>query len=122
MTFIENPLPSLLTTIGGLAPPPRPYLIFYADIVDGKMWCGYCRDVEELVKAQFTADDSVTGIVLRVGDKATWKNPKHEYRDPHGYGLTAIPTIVRLEEGKEVARLVEDDVKNESKLAEFLKE
>jgi hypothetical protein len=40
MTFIENPLPSLLTTIGGLAPPPRPYLIFYADIVDGKMWCG----------------------------------------------------------------------------------
>ena len=40
MPLIERPLPSLLTTLGGPNPPPRPFLIFYSNIDEtGRMWC-----------------------------------------------------------------------------------
>jgi len=122
MPLIENPLPSLLTTIGGPNPPSRPYLIFYASADEnGRMWCGDCRDVEGLVKETFGSPDGPTGIIFDVGDKPTWRNPKNEYKQE--YKISSIPTIIRIDEGtgREIGRIVESDILNASKFAAFMK-
>jgi len=82
------------------------------------MWCGDCRNVEEDVKTAFSEEDAPTGIIIRVGDISTWKDPDNYYRLE--YGLTAIPTIIRLKDGAETGRLVEDEIKDKTKLAKFI--
>jgi len=111
MPLLEQALqPGILTTLSGPHPPSRPYLIFYADVdrESGKMWCGDCRDVDDVVKAHFEAPDGPTGIIIRVGDKPTWKDPQNQYRQL--YKISSIPTIIRLEEGQEAGRLVEGEI------------
>jgi len=118
MPLIEQPLPSLLTTLHGPNPPDRPILIFYASRDEnGRMWCGDCRRIEQLVKEKFEAEGAPTGIVFDVGDKPTWKSPENEYRKL--YGIDSIPTIIKLVDGKESSRLVDQDI-TETNLARLL--
>jgi hypothetical protein len=67
---------------------PEEFLIFYADIVDGKMWCSVrrwrsplarrclmthqdCRAVDDNVRKTFTGSDSIspTAAIVYVGNK-----------------------------------------------------
>jgi len=48
---------------------PRPaYLVVYASAVDGRMWCGDCRDAEPFVNAKF-GDSGETATVVYAGLK-----------------------------------------------------
>ncbi|KAG8757492.1 hypothetical protein FRC12_010302, partial [Ceratobasidium sp. 428] len=86
----------LIASLGGNAPPTRPFLIFYSDVVDGQMWCPDCRNVEQVVKRAFDRDDGPTGIIRWVGNRADWKSPSNVYR--RDYGVSSVPTIVRLKD------------------------
>ncbi|GLB35817.1 putative eukaryotic protein of unknown function (DUF953) [Lyophyllum shimeji] len=91
------------------------YLIFYSSIVDGKLWCPDCQDVEVLVKETFSSEDSPSALIVYVGDRAEWKSSSSVLR-AEPWSLTGVPTIVRLRDG---ARLTESEVAGG--LAEFVK-
>lgn len=44
------------------------YIVFYASIVDGRMWCGDCRDAEPFVNKKF-GDDSENVRIIYAGKK-----------------------------------------------------
>lgn len=49
--------------------PTKPtYLVVYASAVDGRMWCGDCRDAEPFVNAKF-GDSGETATVVYAGLK-----------------------------------------------------
>jgi hypothetical protein len=49
--------------------PTKPaYLVVYASAVDGRMWCGDCRDAEPFVNAKF-GDSGETATVVYAGSK-----------------------------------------------------
>ena len=47
------------------------YLVVYASVVDGRMWCGDCRDAEPFVNAKF-GDSGETATVIYAGSKPEW--------------------------------------------------
>jgi hypothetical protein len=51
------------------------------------------------------------------GDGGRWRAQDNVYK--RDFKLTAVPTIVKLKEGKEVARLVEGEVNNSTKFEAF---
>ncbi|KAJ7361463.1 hypothetical protein DFH08DRAFT_844274 [Mycena albidolilacea] len=98
---------------------PEEFLIFYADIVDGKMWCSDCRAVDDNIRKTFTGSDSIspTAAIVYVGNKPNWKSLDNVFRG-EPFKITDVPTIVKIREGKEVARLVDQEIN--SKLADFV--
>jgi len=94
------------------------FLIFYASRdVNGRMWCPDCRDVEEHVKETFESSPQ-TGLIIYVGNKPTWKSPDNRFRQSHN--ISSIPTIVRLDNGKETARLIEGEILEPGKLEQLI--
>jgi hypothetical protein len=47
------------------------YLVVYASVVDGRMWCGDCRDAEPFVNAKF-GKSGKTATVVYAGSKPEW--------------------------------------------------
>ncbi|KAF8512849.1 hypothetical protein BU17DRAFT_95883 [Hysterangium stoloniferum] len=86
---------------------------------NGCMWCPDCRDVEEYVKEAFESS-SQTGLIIYVGNKPTWKSPENRFR--HSHNISSIPTIVRLDNGKETARLVDNEILEPGKLVQLIHE
>ncbi|KAF8204029.1 hypothetical protein BJ912DRAFT_1052777 [Pholiota molesta] len=97
---------------------PDRYVIFYSSVVDGEMWCPDCRAVEQLVKETFS-DESLSGLIVYVGDRTQWKTPSNIYRQ-EPWHITSVPTIVKQIDGKEVGRL-EDDTAILKDLKNFVK-
>jgi len=89
---------------------PDEFIIFYSSIVDGRMWCPDCREVEQLIRNTFTAPNSPSALVVYVGDRNQWKSPSNIYRDQL-WNIQSIPTVVRLKDGKEKGRLVLDEIR-----------
>ncbi|KAJ7161302.1 hypothetical protein C8R43DRAFT_881264, partial [Mycena crocata] len=79
---------------------PEEFLIFYANVVDGKMWCSDCRKVDDVVQKTFSAPDSPSAVIVYVGDKPQWKALDNVFRG-EPFKITGIPTIIKL---KEVSR------------------
>ena len=63
----------------------------------GTPWCGYCRAAQSLISAALTAHPDVRH--LKVEDGSGRPLGRH-------FGVKLWPTLVLLDEGKEVARLV----------------
>lgn len=99
---------------------PDKYLIFYSSPVHGELWCPDCRDVESLVEDTFTKEGAPDALIVHVGDRSQWKAESNLYRKEPWY-LKSIPTIVKLEDGKEIKRLVDKEITAEN-LASLLRE
>ncbi|KAI9638780.1 uncharacterized protein MKK02DRAFT_41807 [Dioszegia hungarica] len=127
MPIDYTPYPHVLNQLGGPTAPKYTYLIFYSSIVDGpngqpkQMWCPDCRDVEGIVKATFGGAKQPKAVIWWVGEKAEsrWRTPTNHARSH--WNVQSVPTILRLEEGKETARLVEGEILDQDRLAEFVK-
>ncbi|KAF9270706.1 hypothetical protein L218DRAFT_889388 [Marasmius fiardii PR-910] len=90
--------------------PSDGYLIFYSSIVNGQLWCPDCRNIETLVKNSFSSPDAPSALIVYVGDRTAWRgNPPNPLRG-EPWKVTGVPTIVKLKDGKEKARLVEAEV------------
>ncbi|KAJ7675335.1 hypothetical protein B0H17DRAFT_133182 [Mycena rosella] len=96
---------------------PEEFLIFYSDVVEGKMWCPDCRKVDELVRETFAGPDAPAAVIVYVGNKPEWKALDNKFRG-EPFKIDGVPTIVRLKEKEEVGRLVDDEIS--SKLSAFV--
>ncbi|WWC66008.1 uncharacterized protein I303_108630 [Kwoniella dejecticola CBS 10117] len=119
MPLLANPFPHIMNSLNGPTAPPVSYLVFYSDVVNGQMWCPDCRDVEQVVKDTFDGQDKPKAIIYWVGPIAEWRTPKNKARVD--WNVQSIPTILRIENGKETARLVEDEILDKKRLEAFLK-
>ncbi|KAJ7193333.1 hypothetical protein GGX14DRAFT_589131 [Mycena pura] len=95
---------------------PEEYIIFYASVENGKMWCGDCRAVDDVVQKTFAPNGPAAAIVY-VGSKPEWKAEDNVFRG-EPFKVTDVPTIVKLKEKKELARLVLEEIN--TKLAAFV--
>ncbi|KAG5720541.1 hypothetical protein E4T56_gene2570 [Termitomyces sp. T112] len=73
------------------------YIIFYSSIMDGKMWCPDCRDVEILVNRTFCGENSPSALIVYVGDRAEWRIPSNPFRGG-AWKVTSVPTIIRIKD------------------------
>ncbi|KAJ7751206.1 hypothetical protein DFH07DRAFT_826514 [Mycena maculata] len=96
------------------------YFIFYASIVDGKMWCSDCRAVDDVVQQTFT-DANAEALIVDVGKKPEWKAMDNIFRG-EPFKITAVPTIIRMRESVEVGRLVENPDEIKLNLSAFVKD
>jgi len=97
---------------------PERFFIFYSSVVEGKLWCPDCVVVDDLLQQTFSSADSPDALIIYVGDRPTWKASSNAFRsDP--WKVSDIPTIIKVQNGKEVARLVDTEIAE--KLVEFIK-
>lgn len=86
------------------------FIIFYASRDgNGKMWCPDCRNVEEIIERTFAPADGPTGLIVYVGRQTEWKTGANFFRAAP-WRIRSIPTVVKLQDEKEVGRLVEDQI------------
>ncbi|KIK70624.1 hypothetical protein GYMLUDRAFT_235060 [Collybiopsis luxurians FD-317 M1] len=117
------------TTPESLTNASEQYLIFYSSIVGSQMWCPDCLNVEELVENTFSPEGAPTAQIVYVGDRPTsvnayvenvlpltvqaqtfrWKSPSNVFRG-NPWTIQSVPTIVKIENGKEVKRLVDSEI------------
>jgi len=97
---------------------PERFLIFYSSVIDGKLWCPDCRDIQEEVQKTFEASDGPSALIVYVGDKPDWKSPSNIFRG-EPWRLSSIPTIIKLQNGVENGRLVEKAISGD--LASFVR-
>jgi len=96
------------------------YLIFFSSLVDGRLWCPDCLAVDELVQKTFKPIDGPSALMVHVGDKPTWKSPSNLFKG-EPWKIRSIPTIIKLRDTKEIARL-DDDATFGRKLIDFMNE
>ncbi|KAJ7878614.1 hypothetical protein B0H13DRAFT_973654 [Mycena leptocephala] len=96
---------------------PEEFIIFYADVEDGRMWCSDCRAVDEQVQKTFAAQDGPSAVIVYVGSKPNWKAKDNIFRG-EPFKITDVPTVVKMRERKEVGRLVDTEIN--PKLADFV--
>ncbi|KAJ3829395.1 hypothetical protein F5880DRAFT_454722 [Lentinula raphanica] len=94
------------TTPESLTKASEDFLIFYSSIVNGQMWCPDCLAVEDLVKNTFSSEDAPSALIVYAGDRPTWKSPTNPFRSGP-LAVQCVPTIVKIQNGKEVGRLVD---------------
>ncbi|KAI0257066.1 hypothetical protein BJV78DRAFT_1159997 [Lactifluus subvellereus] len=86
------------------------FVIFYASCDEsGGMWCPDCRDVEDLVRYTFAPADGPSGLIIYVGQRPEWKTETNHFRAAP-WCIQSIPTIVKLQDSKEVGRHVEGEI------------
>ncbi|KAJ9103713.1 hypothetical protein QFC20_004717 [Naganishia adeliensis] len=91
------------------------FLVFYSAITPatGQMWCPDCRVVESTVKNTFDGPDKPKAVILWY-EREDWRRPDNEARTK--WNVQNLPTILRLEDGKETGRLVESAILDSKKL------
>ncbi|EPQ28613.1 uncharacterized protein PFL1_03916 [Pseudozyma flocculosa PF-1] len=95
------------------------YLVFFSS--GSPPWCPDCVDAQPAIQSVFVDEKATNGAhayMILVGEKPEWKTPENRYRKE--YGLKCIPTILRIENGKETARLEDDECKSKDTLAAFV--
>ncbi|RSH80024.1 uncharacterized protein EHS24_009695 [Apiotrichum porosum] len=118
MPLIESSYPHVLGALNGPTAPKRSFLIFYSNVVDGRMWCPDCRVVEDAVKKAFQGEDKPQGIIYWVGSLAQWRDKNNHART--SWNVNSVPTILRIEDGKETGRIVENEILDSAKLKALL--
>ncbi|EAU92534.1 hypothetical protein CC1G_06545 [Coprinopsis cinerea okayama7 len=98
---------------------PEKYLIFYASVVDGKMWCPDCVDVDPLIQEAFSGEDKPGALLVYVGNRTQWKTPSNIFRQAP-WKVTGVPAIVKVKDGHPGERIVEGEITRD-RLAEFVK-
>ncbi|KAF3765578.1 hypothetical protein M406DRAFT_105884 [Cryphonectria parasitica EP155] len=93
------------------------FLIIYANIVDGKSWCGDCRVAEPLVNKKFPQGGPKRLGIYYAGDRETWRKSDNPWRK---FGVPALPTLYKVTPDGTWSKLVEAEVYDEKKLNEFV--
>ncbi|TVY14408.1 Thioredoxin-like protein Clot [Lachnellula arida] len=95
------------------------FLVVYASHVDGRSWCGDCREAEPLVDAKF-ADRADDVKVVYAGQKDEWRQAENPWKQAP-FSVTNLPTLIKVTgNASKWERLVEEDVYNQKKLDAFV--
>uniref|UniRef100_A0A7N0UV46 Thioredoxin-like protein Clot n=1 Tax=Kalanchoe fedtschenkoi TaxID=63787 RepID=A0A7N0UV46_KALFE len=80
-------------------------------------WCPDCVRAEPVIYNKLEALSDDVGILRAyVGDRPTWRNPAHPWRNDPRFKLTGVPTLVRLENGVVTGRLEDYEAHLEDKI------
>ncbi|KAG9235392.1 hypothetical protein BJ875DRAFT_459242 [Amylocarpus encephaloides] len=116
---VSTATPEAIATTLESSPCQKPsYLVVYASLMDGRSWCGDCRDAETFVNAKF-ADSPHVVTVVYAGQREEWRQTDNPWRQAP-FSITALPTIVKVLDEK-WEYLVEGDVYDQEKLDAFVK-
>ncbi|KAK8849768.1 hypothetical protein IAR55_005104 [Kwoniella newhampshirensis] len=119
MTIIETNYPPPDEVVASTKGEPT-FLIFFSNVENGQMWCPHCRDVKGIVNAAFEGKSKPKGVITYIGSFAQWKHvPTHPARLK--YLVQYVPTIIKLENGREVGRAVKADILDTEKFESFLR-
>jgi len=118
MPLLATPLPHVMNSLAGPTAPKYTFLIFYASVVDGQMWCSDCRRVEPLLTEAFDGLDKPKAIIYWVGTKPEWKTPLNRARID--WKVDEVPTILRIVDGREEARIVNGEIDDPERLHLFI--
>ncbi|WVF68398.1 hypothetical protein IAT40_003163 [Kwoniella sp. CBS 6097] len=119
MPLVETNYPPPEDKIAPLKDGKPTFLIFYSSVEDGKMWCPHCRDVQGIIKSAFQGSSKPNGVITYIGSFAQWKHvPSHPARLK--YGVRFVPTVIRLENGKETARVEKAGILDSDGFEKFL--
>ncbi|SOV03637.1 uncharacterized protein UDID_04411 [Ustilago sp. UG-2017a] len=97
-------------------PPTASYLIFFSS--GSPPWCPDCVDAQPAIDKVF-GGQGVDGHIVLVGEKAEWMTRDNKFRKE--YGIKCIPTITKVVDGKEVARLEDAECKHVNTVSAFVK-
>ncbi|EJT48370.1 hypothetical protein A1Q1_02653 [Trichosporon asahii var. asahii CBS 2479] len=98
--------------------PANTFLVFYSNVENGQMWCPDCRDVEDVVKNAFDAEDKPKAAIYWVGSRDQWRDKNNGARVD--FNVNSVPTIIRYTDGTETGRLVEGEILDSSKFKDFV--
>jgi len=99
------------------------YLIFYSSLTDGILWCEDCRKVDPIVQHIFGPPNGPEGLIVYVGQRTEWKRPADNPFRGEPWKIESIPTIIKVQDSKEIGRLVDSEKENmNDHLAAFVSE
>ncbi|ROW17195.1 hypothetical protein VPNG_01347 [Cytospora leucostoma] len=94
------------------------FLYVAASIINGRSWCGDCRNAEPLIQKHFPSGSEPQRLTVQyAGDPATWRNAKNPWRK---FGVTALPTLFKVTPDGNWSKLVEGEVYDVEKLERFV--
>jgi len=88
------------------------YVIFYSSLTDGILWCPDCRRIDPTVQKIFGPSDGPEALIVYVGQKAEWKRPANNPFRGEPWQIESIPTIIKVQDSKEIGRLVDSETTN----------
>ncbi|CEH12721.1 Uncharacterized conserved protein [Ceraceosorus bombacis] len=96
------------------------YLIFFAS--GSPSWCPDCRSSLPLLQSIFSSSSSSSSpqAFLLTVDRQEWKDEENLHVFRSRWNVQCVPCILRLENGKEVARLDDEGCNSEEKLRKFV--
>ncbi|KAH6712370.1 hypothetical protein BKA61DRAFT_657752 [Leptodontidium sp. MPI-SDFR-AT-0119] len=94
------------------------FVVVYASLVNGKSWCGDCRDAESFVNSKFASGEDVVKVVY-AGQRDEWRKQDNPWRAAP-FKITNLPTLVKVTAEGNFEKLVEADVYNQRKLDAFV--
>ncbi|KAJ4371873.1 hypothetical protein N0V86_008427 [Didymella sp. IMI 355093] len=106
------------------SPSAKVYLAFISgtDPVTNQSWCPDVRAALPRLQKAFSSEDAPQLLFVHVGQKPEWKDLGNVYRTK--WEVKAVPQLVRYErvdgEIKATGKLVENEVNDDEKLAEFV--
>ncbi|KAH7348507.1 hypothetical protein BKA65DRAFT_427537 [Rhexocercosporidium sp. MPI-PUGE-AT-0058] len=94
------------------------FVVVYASLMNGKSWCGDCRDAESFVNSKFASGEDVVKVVY-AGQRDEWRKQDNPWKAAP-FKITNLPTLVKFTAEGEFEKLVEEDVYNQRKLDAFV--
>ncbi|GAK64304.1 uncharacterized protein PAN0_005d2516 [Moesziomyces antarcticus] len=90
------------------------YLIFFSS--GNPPWCPDCVDAQPAINHVFGSSTADAHTVLV--DRPDWKSPDNIFRTQ--FSITCIPTITKMINGKEVARIEDAECKTIDSVTKFI--
>jgi len=88
-----------------------------------KSWCSDCNISGPLIEQQISKLENANNILFLkfpIENSTQWRDKKFIYRINY-FKLSRIPTLMFYNKGNELDRLIEDELFDESNIAEFFK-
>ncbi|BAT93021.1 hypothetical protein LR48_Vigan05g047000 [Vigna angularis] len=80
-------------------------------------WCPDCVRAEPVIYKKLEASsDDIALLRAYVGDRPTWRNPKHPWRVEPRFKLTGVPTLIRWDNDTVKGRLEDHEAHLENKI------
>ncbi|KAG4441430.1 hypothetical protein IFR05_003117 [Cadophora sp. M221] len=114
----ESPSELAASLKAGATPSKPAFVVVYASLVNGKSWCGDCRDAESFVNSKFASGEDVVKVVY-AGQRDEWRKQDNPWRVAP-FKITNLPTLVKVTAEGNFEKLVEADVYNQRKLDAFV--
>ncbi|KAE9584897.1 hypothetical protein Lal_00024313 [Lupinus albus] len=102
------------------APKNKANLILFVadkDPATSLSWCPDCVRAEPVIfKKLESSPDDIALLIANVGDRPTWRNPRHPWKVKTSFKLTSVPTLIRWENDTIKGRLEDYEAHLEHKI------